>query len=420
MAWSGYRGRGRGGGALSGDLARKAVPIGVLVAVVVLIITLVVVISPVGGAAFFGPMLAKGGHHSKSHSKNHSKSKKDSSSDDSSSDDSSSGDSGGSSSDGSSSGDSGGSSSDDSSSGDSGGSSSGGSSGSSGDSTSGGSTSGDSTSGGSGSSGSSSGDSGSGNSGSSGSGTSGTGSNNSGSTQQNAGCTTVITDMSGLDNAINNAKPNDVICVRINNQTIDGNGSTSGGGNNGSTGGGNSNGNNGSTGGGNSGNGASGGGASVNSSALPTGLSKQEHIWLTGYSWQDNTPPSSSIVSHPILHKEASGTGTYEDPITVAVPGQGNDIWKAGGRFYLPTVQRYVIVEDTGASPPHSGEDGHLDMWIGGQGGSKSATDSCMNKITGDNVPAQYNPPPNLPVLKGPIYGNGGCNIPDGGGSSKD
>jgi hypothetical protein len=237
----------------------------------------------------------------------------------------------------------------------------------------------------------------------------------------------VITDMSGLDNAINNAKPNDVICVRINNQTIGGNGSTSGG-NNSSTGNNSSSGNNGSTGNnsstgngynGNSANGSSNG-VSVSPSALPTGPAKQEHIWLTGYSWQDNTPPGSSIVSHPILHKEASGTGTYEDPITVAVPGQGNGIWKAGGRFYLPTVQRYVIVEDTGASPPHSGEDGHLDMWIGGQGGSKSATDSCMNKITGDNVPAQYNPPPNLPVLRGPIYGNGGCNIPSGGGASKD
>jgi hypothetical protein len=142
------------------------------------------------------------------------------------------------------------------------------------------------------------------------------------------------------------------------------------------------------------------------------GPSRQLRIWLTGYSWQDNTPPGSSTVSHPILHKDAGGTGTYADPITVAVPGQGDGIWKAGSRFYLPTVKRYVIVEDTGASPPPSGQDGHLDMWIGGQGGSRSATDACMDKITGTNVPAQLNPPPGLPVIQGPVYGNAGCDVP--------
>ena len=134
-------------------------------------------------------------------------------------------------------------------------------------------------------------------------------------------------------------------------------------------------------------------------------------IWLTGYSWQDNTPPGSSTVSHPVLHRKAGGSGTYDDPITVAVPGKGAGIWKAGGRFYLPTVTRYVIVEDTGASQPHSGEDGHLDMWIGGQDGTRAATDACMDTITGEQVPALHNPPPGLPVIPGPIFAGGTCNV---------
>ena len=134
-------------------------------------------------------------------------------------------------------------------------------------------------------------------------------------------------------------------------------------------------------------------------------------IWLTGYSWQDNTPPGSSTVSHPVLHHQASGTGTYADPITVAVPGKGSGIWNAGARFYLPTVARYVIVEDTGASQPHAGEDGHLDMWIGGQDGTRAATDACMDTITGDDIPALYNPPPDLPVITGPVFTAGTCNV---------
>jgi len=161
---------------------------------------------------------------------------------------------------------------------------------------------------------------------------------------------------------------------------------------------------------------ASGAATGTSSSAAfrPTGDQKQLTIWLTGYSWQDNNPPGSSTVSHPVLHREAGGTGTYADPITVAVPGQGDGIWKAGARFYLPSVQRYVIVEDTGASAPPSGQDGHLDMWIGGQGGSKSATDACMDQITGTGKPAILNPPPGLKVMPGPIFSNGTCNVPGG------
>lgn len=138
------------------------------------------------------------------------------------------------------------------------------------------------------------------------------------------------------------------------------------------------------------------------------------HIWLTGYSWQDNTPPGSSTVSHPVLHQRAGGTGTYQDPITVASPGpKDHMVFPPGTRFYLPTVQRYVIVEDSGASAAPAGTDGHLDVWVDGEGGSKSASDACMNKITSRTAPAIENPPPGLPVLPGPITQNGTCHIPD-------
>jgi hypothetical protein len=145
--------------------------------------------------------------------------------------------------------------------------------------------------------------------------------------------------------------------------------------------------------------------------SLPGG-SKQLSIWLTGYSWQDNTPPGSSIVGEPVLHRQADGQGTFADPITVAVPGhQGDMDWRPGTKFYLPTVARYVIVEDSGAAKPPSGADTHLDMWVDGRDSTKAATDDCENRFTG-NVPAQANPPGNLPVTAGPIYAAGKCNIP--------
>jgi len=135
-------------------------------------------------------------------------------------------------------------------------------------------------------------------------------------------------------------------------------------------------------------------------------------IWLTGYSWQDNTPPGSSTVGEPVLHQQAGGQGTFQDPITVAVPGhQGAMAWQPGTKFYLPSVQRYVIVEDSGAAKQPAGTDTHLDMWIDGQDGTKQATDDCENTFTG-RVPAQVNPPDNLPVMAGPIFANQKCNIP--------
>ena len=142
------------------------------------------------------------------------------------------------------------------------------------------------------------------------------------------------------------------------------------------------------------------------------GGAKQLTIWLTGYSWQDNTPPGSSTVGEPVLHQEAGGQGTFADPITVAVPGhQGAMAWQPGTKFYLPSVQRYVIVEDSGAAKQPSGTDTHLDMWIDGQSGTKQATDDCENTFTG-RVPAQVNPPDNLPVMAGPIFANQKCNVP--------
>jgi hypothetical protein len=140
---------------------------------------------------------------------------------------------------------------------------------------------------------------------------------------------------------------------------------------------------------------------------------KKVTIQLTGYSYADNTPPGSSEVCCAVLHQVAGGQGTFEDPITVAVPGSGGQgmLYAKGTKFYLPTVQRYVIVEDSGAAKQPAGTDTHLDMWIDGQDGTKQATDDCENLFTG-KVPAQVNPAGNLPVMAGPIFANGKCNVP--------
>ena len=79
--------------------------------------------------------------------------------------------------------------------------------------------------------------------------------------------------------------------------------------------------------------------------------------YTTSYTWYDNTPPGSSAIAYsksdgfPTLHTEAGGSGTYVDPITIAVghvitKGESKPDFPPGTIFYIPNVRRYFVVED--------------------------------------------------------------------------
>jgi hypothetical protein len=120
--------------------------------------------------------------------------------------------------------------------------------------------------------------------------------------------------------------------------------------------------------------------------------------YVTGYSYFDNTPPRSDTVSHPVVHRRAGGKGTYADPITVAVGHSrqdGRDVldWAPGTRFYIPSLRRYFVVEDTCGDgrrpqdgPCHTGyprgSSTWLDVWVGGARAARSRSDACMSRIT--------------------------------------
>jgi hypothetical protein len=142
---------------------------------------------------------------------------------------------------------------------------------------------------------------------------------------------------------------------------------------------------------------------------VPTGAEKTITARLTGYSWQDNTPPGSADICCGKIHSKAGGTGTYADPITTAVPGRGGKGMEppAGTRLYVPDLKRYFIVEDSGAT---KGSKTHFDLWVGGQGFPKSASDKCMNSFTGDHT-VILKPAPGEPVTVGPLTGPNGCVI---------
>ena len=164
--------------------------------------------------------------------------------------------------------------------------------------------------------------------------------------------------------------------------------------------------------------------------AAPTGAAAAPEpatitAYVTGYSYWDNTPPGSAAISHPVIHSRAGGTGTYDDPVTVAVGhsiegGKQTLDWPRGTRFYIPNLQRYFIVEDTcgdGNTPQNgpchtgypSGTSTWLDVYVDGANASSSQSDACMSRITGRST-VVVNPDQGYKVSAGPIS-DGTCAV---------
>lgn len=142
--------------------------------------------------------------------------------------------------------------------------------------------------------------------------------------------------------------------------------------------------------------------------------------YITGYSYWDNTPPGSAAIARPVIRQRAGGTGTYRDPITIAVGyrlvnGRARLDYPAGTRFYLPHIQRYAIVEDIcGDGPnPHvtgcaRGKNGMpwLDIYVDGSRVGPSAANDCMYRLTGF-YEVLINPSKNYAVSVGPLAESG-------------
>lgn len=138
--------------------------------------------------------------------------------------------------------------------------------------------------------------------------------------------------------------------------------------------------------------------------------------YVTGYSYWDNTPPGSTAISKPVIRNRAGGTGTYNDPITIAVGhslagGRQTLEFPAGTRFYIEALKKYAIVEDVCGDGPQPeitgcarGKQGRpwLDLYIGGAKSNARAAVACANSIT-DFHTIVMNPSPNYPVVQGEV-----------------
>lgn len=151
-----------------------------------------------------------------------------------------------------------------------------------------------------------------------------------------------------------------------------------------------------------------------------SGFRQSFTAYITGYSYWDNTPPGSAEIARPVIRQKAGGTGSFSDPITIAVGyrlvnGKAHLDFPAGTRFYLPHIQRYAIVEDIcGDGPnPHltgcaRGKNGKpwLDIYVDGSRVGPAAANECMYRLTGFHE-VLLNPKKGYAVSAGPIAESG-------------
>lgn len=145
--------------------------------------------------------------------------------------------------------------------------------------------------------------------------------------------------------------------------------------------------------------------------AVPPAQESTMEVYLTGYSYWDNTPPGSAAIAHPVIRSRAGGTGTYADPITIAVGHVKNGRnstpdYRPGTKFYIQNLRKYAIVEDVCGDGPkpqygpcHVGYQGRpwLDIWVGGKHVDRNFVQSCMYRLTGLQSVIK-NPRPGYPV----------------------
>lgn len=123
-------------------------------------------------------------------------------------------------------------------------------------------------------------------------------------------------------------------------------------------------------------------------------------IWIfTMYGWPDsysasvdcvsaakhNPPEGSSTIAHlGCVHlrnargKHAGGSGTYENPLTVAAYPGSTPIPICG--VFCPYLQKFLIYEDD--CPSCKGSTPHFDVWVGGSKTDKDLQGLCTCEYT--------------------------------------
>lgn len=134
--------------------------------------------------------------------------------------------------------------------------------------------------------------------------------------------------------------------------------------------------------------------------------SKTRSVKVTFYGSYDNDPKGSLAIAHPVIHKQAGGKGTYDDPLTFASP-EGAGAYSWGTKIYVPSVQKYFIREDicgvSWTAEQGCGAVTMVDLYVGNPSSSQAVVE-CENSLTSGNKQIVVDPPAGLPYDSTPIW----------------
>lgn len=131
--------------------------------------------------------------------------------------------------------------------------------------------------------------------------------------------------------------------------------------------------------------------------------------FVTYYAAYDNDPPGTRAIAYPnARHPEAGGTGTFDDPLTLATDPRELAV---GTVVYYPAVRKYFVMEDLCAACVQDWDDArtfHIDLWSGAA--TDSGVTACQEALTPDGrVTVELDPPPGRAVDTAPFYEDGVC-----------
>ncbi|PVH74780.1 hypothetical protein DL98DRAFT_551979 [Cadophora sp. DSE1049] len=148
------------------------------------------------------------------------------------------------------------------------------------------------------------------------------------------------------------------------------------------------------------------------SSTALSACSRQGSVEITFYSFPDNDPPSAQTAYNcGGRNNVAGGSGTYDDPLTMAT---------AQGEFskceiaYVPYLQKYVRYEDycQQCTDDYGSGKRHIDIWTGSStvnGGNEQV--DFENKLTpSGSIVIVRSPANNYAVDTAPLYHKGTSN----------
>ncbi|KAL9582062.1 MAG: hypothetical protein Q9212_003513 [Teloschistes hypoglaucus] len=138
----------------------------------------------------------------------------------------------------------------------------------------------------------------------------------------------------------------------------------------------------------------------------------QNDVKVTFFGYPDNSPPGAGIAFTQCGRSLAGGTGTHDDPISLATATQGD--FAVCDIVYLPWLKKYARYDDDCEQCGKDWDNGrqyHIDLWTGSttvDGGQTQI--ECENSLPGGQQTIIRHPANDLDTDTTPLFSNGNCN----------